>query len=68
MNKRIFAVIAGTILLQSAAFAADKDSDKKVSDNSACCEKSKKKAKKISLKKSENKQIATSTDQPIGAY
>ena len=72
MNKRLFAVIAGTILVQSAAFAADNASDSKCSDKSAAsCEKAKNKAaKKVSIKtdKSASKKIAANTDQTIGAY
>jgi hypothetical protein len=68
MNK-LFAVIVGTMLIQSAAFAADKDCDKS-SDKSSCSDKAAKKAaKKISSKKSDNnKQIAAAGETAIGAY
>ena len=74
MNKRTLAVLAGTILLQTAAFAADSTETQSKDSTSVECQKSKcdkaKAAKKNKVSKAKDgahKSVASAEAQ-VGAY
>jgi len=76
MNKRTLAVLAGTILLQTAAFAADSTETQSKDSPSVECQKSKcekaqcKAAKKNKVSKAKDgahKSVASAEAQ-VGAY
>ncbi len=76
MNKRTIAVIAGAILMQSAAFAADATDTKSTNTTAVVGEKAKKKGFSIGKalshvfgsKDKESSKSVASAESAVGAY